>query len=474
MRRIASVVLPASLMLAGCSTVGPDYHVPAAAAARAPAALAPFREAGNGTTGDPLPPRWWHLYDDPVLDDLEQQALAANTDLRVAGANLARARALATGSQAAAEPGFGVSAAAERARLSGESFLLNEPLPVANLGEANAGVRYQIDLFGQIRRSVEAARADAEAIEATAGAVRVTLAAEVARAYLAQCAAAEALGLGQQAIAVDTRARDIARRLQAAGRGSAIEVTRAEARLAQAEAMIPVQRARSRAALYRLAWLMGRAPADYPRAAERCTAIPAIASPLPVGDGAALLARRPDVHGAERRLAAATARIGVATAALYPQVRIGLSGGSTGFLKDLGTAPANTWSLGGLFAWSLPDGGARARVRAANADADAALAQFDATVLGALRDTETALATYAEDHDRALSLIRARIAAEREAAEVRALRDAGRSPLLAAVGAEQATLAARAAEATAREAIAQDQVNLFLALGGGWQGAATP
>ena len=100
--------------------------------------------------------------------------------------------------------------------------------------------------------------------------------------------------------------------------------------------------------------------------------------------------------------------------------------------------------------------------------------RWRSSVLGALRDTETAMATYAEDHDRALSLIRARIAAEREAAEVRALRDAGRSPLLAAVGAEQATLAARAAEATAREAIAQDQVNLFLALGGGWQGAATP
>lgn len=468
MTRAAFAGLVLLTALGGCTTVGPDYHVPAAAAVNAPEAQTPFREAGEGASRDPLPPRWWHLYDDPVLDELEQQALAANTDLRVAGANLARARAVVAGTQAAQEPEFGVTVEAERARLSGESFLLNQPLPVANLGDVNAGVSYQIDLFGQIRRSVEAARADAAASEATVGAVKVTLAAEVARAYLGQCAAAEALGLGQQAVAVDRGALDIARRLQAAGRGSVSDVTRAETRLAQVEATIPMQRARSRAALYRLAYLLGRAPADYPRAAERCAAIPPITHPLPVGDGAALIARRPDVHAAERQLAAATARIGVATAALYPHVGIGLSGGSFGFLKDLGTAPANTWSLGGLIAWSIPTGGARARVRAAHADTEAALARFDGVVLGALRDTETALAAYAEDHNRALSLAQARLAAEREAAETRSMRDAGRSPLLASVGAAQATLGARLAESGAREAVALDQVNVFLALGGGW------
>jgi outer membrane protein TolC len=231
---------------------------------------------------------------------------------------------------------------------------------------------------------------------------------------------------------------------------------------------LPVQRARSRAALYRLAYLLGKAPADYPRAAERCTTIPAIAQALPVGDGAALIARRPDVQVAERQLAAATARIGVATAALYPRVGIGLSAGSSGFVKDLGTAPANMWSIGGLIQWSIPNGGARARVRAANAETDAALARFDATVLGALRETETALATYAEDHNRVVALHAASDAAEREAAETRSLRDAGRSPLLAQIGASQSTLAARASETGAREAVAMDQVNVFLALGGGW------
>jgi NodT family efflux transporter outer membrane factor (OMF) lipoprotein len=456
------------LVLSGCAAVGPDYHLPKSAAANAPAAQAAFRETGMTGSTDPLPPRWWHLYDDPVLDTLEEQALAANTDLRIAAANLARARAVAAIADAGREPDFAVDALAERARLSGESFLLTEPLPVANLGEVQAGVSYQVDLFGQIRRSIEAARADEAASEATVGAVKVTLAAEVARAYLTHCAAGEALAIGQQAIAVDTRALDIAHRLAAAGRIGASDVTRVEAHLAQVQAMVPAQRARERAALYRLAFLMGKAPADYPRAAQGCVKIPTIARALPVGDGAALLARRPDVHVAERQLAGATARIGVATAALYPHIGLSLSGGSFGFLKDLGTGAANMWSIGGLLQWSIPGGGARARVRATDAEADAALARFDATVLGALRETETALATYAEDHNRLAALAQARAAAEREGQEAGALRAAGRSPVTLTISASQGTLAARAQEVAAREAVAMDQVQVFLALGGGW------
>jgi NodT family efflux transporter outer membrane factor (OMF) lipoprotein len=466
--RAPLIALAGGLALAGCTTVGPNYHLPDKAEANAPAAKAGFLETGQGTSADPLPARWWHLYDDPVLDAIEEQALAANTDLRIAGANLARARAATSVAEGRGEPDFAVDAVAEHARLSGESYLLSEQLPVANLGEVNAGVSYQIDLFGQIKRSVEAARADEQATELAIGAVKVTLAAEVARAYLIQCSAAEALDIATKGAEVDARALDIARRLQAAGRGSVSDVTKAEQRVAQVEASLPVQRARQRAALYRLAFLMGRAPADYPKEAERCVTIPVIAHPLPVGDGAALIARRPDVRIAERQLAGATARIGVATAELYPHIAIGLSGGSFGYLKDLGTSPAGMWSLAGLLHWTIPGKGEHARVRAANADADAALARFDAAVLGALRETETALSTYAEDHNHAVSLTTAREAAEREAAETRALRAGGRSPLLAAIGGTQGALLARASESAARETVALDQVNLFLALGGGW------
>ncbi|MCW1383575.1 efflux transporter outer membrane subunit [Novosphingobium sp. KCTC 2891] len=461
----------ATMALAAC-TVGPDYHLPQKAAVNLPAANGPLGQEPGPRSGltrpDDLPPRWWHMYDDPVLDQLEEQALAGNTELRVAAANLARAQSMTRAAEGANEPEFSVEAAAQRARLSGESFLLPESLPVANLGHVGVEMSYQLDLFGRVRRSVEAARADEETDEALMGAVKVTLAAEVARAYLAHCGAQEGGDLAEAALKVQERIADSARRLAAAGRTSTIEVTAAEGRVAQARAEIPLHAARSRAALYRLAFLMGRAPADFPREALACRRLPMIARPLPVGDGAALLARRPDVRAAERQLAAATARIGVATADLYPHIGFGISAGSTGFLADIGKAAANSWGIGSLIQWAFPGAGARERVRAAHADTDRALARFDGVVLGALRETETALSSYQHDHDRALALADARDAEERAAEEQKRLHDAGRAPVQADLGGQFALVAARARELAGREAVAQDQVTLFLALGGGW------
>ncbi|MBU6268980.1 MAG: efflux transporter outer membrane subunit [Sphingomonadales bacterium] len=461
--------LAAALALAACTTVGPNYRVPDQAVVRAPAAQAPFAEAAPGVaTAAPLPDRWWHLYNDPVLDDLEQQALAANTDLRIAAANLERARAVTSAAEARHEPDIGVSVAAERARLSGESFLQAEPLPVATLGDAGVRVAYQVDLFGGIRRTVEAAHASEAAVAATRDAVRVTVAADVARAYLGACAAGEDLALAREALALQDHALQATLRLAQGGRGTVDAVTLATARRDQVLATLPGHAARQQAALYRLVYLTGHVPADYPRAAAGCDHIPVLAGPVPVGDGAALLRRRPDIRAAERRLAAATARIGVATAELYPSVTLGAGAGSSGFLKDLGQAAANFWSLGSLIAWNFPGQGARARVRAADADADAELARFDGTVLEALRETETALNGYARDLDRARAIAAARAQAETAADQARRLRLAGRSPLLADLGVQQGAIAARAAEAAARADVASGQVTLFLALGGGW------
>jgi len=455
----------ALLALAGCNI---PKHVAQAPVVDNPATQGAFHEGGAQVALGNLPPRWWHLYDDPVLDSLEEQALAANTDLRVAQASLTRARAATAAAQGQREPDFAASFAAERARLSGESYLLSEPIPVSTLGNGQLEMSYQLDLFGRIRHSIEAARADEEATQATIGAVQVTLAAEVARAYITVCGANEDLALANQAVALQQRSLEVAQRLQAAGRASTVEVTAAQGRYQQILALVPVQKARGRAALYRLAYLMGRVPGEYPREAEGCKAVPELKDPLPVGDGALLLRRRPDVRVAERRLAAATARIGVATSDFYPRVGIGVSGGSSGFLKDIGMAAANMWAVAGLIHWDIPGATARARVRAAGADADAALAHYDGVVLGALRETETALNAYAQDHDRTVAIIAAREAADRAADEARRLRAGGKSPLLADIGSRQGALGAKASELNAREGVAQDQVTVFLALGGGW------
>lgn len=433
-----------------------------------PATQGAFREGDAGVSRDDLPARWWHLYDDPVLDMLEEKALAANTDLRIAQASLMRARAATAAAEGQHEPDFTAAFGVQRARLSGESYLLNTTIPVATLDSTQAGVSYQVDLFGRIKHSIEAARADEEATAATIGAVKVTLAAAVARAYIGVCGANEDRELAERALELQGHALEVAKRLEAAGRISSLPVTESEARYAQLRAVIPGQRARAQAALYQLAYLMGRTPGDYPREAESCNAIPQLKNPLPVGDGAALLRRRPDVRVAERRLAGATARIKVATSELYPTVGIGFSGGSFGFLKDLGKAAASMWSASALIRWNIPNAEARAKVRAAGAEADASLAEFDSVVLSALRETETALNTYAQDRDRTVAIIEAREAADKAAEEARRLREGGKSPLLADIGGQQGALGGKASELSAREGLAQDQVSLFLALGGGW------
>ena len=299
-------------------------------------------------------------------------------------------------------------------------------------------------------------------------AVKVTLAGEVARAYAGACGAQETVDTLEAAAALRQDLLTATSRLEAAGRVGAIEVTIARARRDEAEAMVPPARARARARLYQLAFLLGRTPAEYPREAEACRHLPTLERTIPVGDGAALLARRPDVRAAERELAAATARIGLATADLYPRISFGLSAGSTGFLRDLGTAPANRWSLSSLLQWSFPDAGARGRIAAANAEARRALAAFDGTVLTALRETQTALATYGEDAARLAALHRAAESARLGARQVARLREAGRAAAPADLAGRAEALAAELREQTGQEAVVADQIALFVALGGGW------
>jgi multidrug efflux system outer membrane protein len=196
---------------------------------------------------------------------------------------------------------------------------------------------------------------------------------------------------------------------------------------------------------------------------------PTLKQPIPVGDGAALLKRRPDVRQAERTLAGATARIGVATAALYPNVTLGLGAGSTGLLADIGQAPANRWGLSSLITWTIPGEGERARIRQTEAGADAALARFDGVVLTALRETETSLDAYAHDLDRNAALKAAREQAVLAESQAQRLYRAGRSPYLAGLDAQRTLAGAEAALASSDSQVAADQVNLFLALGGGWE-----
>lgn len=458
------------LALAACTTVGPNYKLPEDAKVNAPTAQGAFMGAASkAVSQDPVPAGWWKLYDDPVLNGLVEEALRANTDLRVAAANLARARAIAGEADDAGGFKVGASAAAMHSRESGEQFLQAEQLPVENLADVGVKVSYQVDLVGRIKRAAEAAHADAEASQAALDLARVSVAADVARAYVEACASGHELAVAQKTLDLQSRSLAVTQKLVKAGRGTAVDATRAQAQLDLSRASLPSFQSHRRAALYKLATLTGKPPAEFPKAVEACVAPPVLRQPIPVGDGAAMLKRRPDVRQAERTLAGATARIGVATAALYPNITLGLGAGSTGLLADIGQAPANRWGLTSLISWTLPGEGERARVRQAEAGADGALARFDGVVLTALRETETSLDAYAHDLQRQAALKAARGQAALAETQAQTLYRAGRSPYLTGLDAQRSLVQSEAALAAIDSQVAIDQVNLFLALGGGWE-----
>src|SRR5690606_36254032 len=253
-------------------------------------------------------------------------------------------------------------------------------------------------------------------------------------------------------------------------RGSTLDVSRARSQLQQLQANLPSLEAAQQLALYRLAALTARTPAEIPSTLLTCKAPPQLTQPIPVGDGAALLRRRPDVRQAERELAAATARIGVATASLYPSITLGLSGGSAGPAGMFGNPGTYSWSVGPLISWTLPNTGvAQARIAQAKSVAGAALARFDETVLGALRETESALVTYARQLDRHEALQDARRQSALAAAQAEQLFHAGKTDYLTVLDAQRTLAADESALAASQAALSNDQIDLFLALGGGWQ-----
>lgn len=468
--------LALALALAACTTVGPDYRVPATAAVNAPKAAQRFEQAdahADIASQAALPDHWWRLYDDATLDRLIEQALARNTDLRQAVANLERVQAIEDETAGARRPTVSASGGPSFGHASGLSVLQPgyEP-PDSYHYSANASLSYQVDPFGQIRRAMQAAVAGTGAAWAALDLVRVNVAAGTAQAYADVCAAGLQLRTAQHSLEVQRDALNVTRRLQQAGRAGELDVSRAQAQLSQLDAMLPPLKAQRQAALYRLATLTGDLPRDVPADAAACAQPPKLMATIPVGDGAALLRRRPDIRQAERELAQATARIGVATADLYPKVSLGLSAGSIGPASDIGRADTFSWSLGPLISWTLPNtGAAQARIAQAEASTRAAAAKFDGTVLTALRETETALSAYAQDLDRRTALQAARQASATAAEQARLLYRNGKTGYLESLDAERGLASSDAALAAAQAQLASDQIAVFRALGGGWEAA---
>lgn len=457
--------LLAATALSACAA-GPNYQVPSPVASGQGAFVS---AEANVATAEAPPGDWWRLFQDPALDGLVQEALVANKDVAVAAANLSRVRAVLSETRSGLLPSTTVSASGQRVR--GQDVLTGQ-FDDGDQYRAGFDMSYEVDLFGRVRRSLEANRADVAAAQAALDVVRISVAAETARAYADICAANAQIAVTKRTIELQQNTYDLTVRQLDAGRGTAADTSSAATQLETSKAALPTLDAQRSSALFRLALLTGKPPAEAPQAVLSCQASPQVAQAIPVGDGAGMLARRPDVRQAERELAAATARIGVATASLYPSVTIGgaisTNGARTGDLGD-----DYSFNVGPLISWNFPNIlAARARVKQAGAGAEAALANFEKANLTALQETETALTQYARELDRRAALKRARDEGAKAASLARLRNEAGVDSFLAVLVAERnlANLEAQLAQSDAQ--VTTNQIALFKALGGSWEPAA--
>ncbi|MGQ0588877.1 MAG: efflux transporter outer membrane subunit [Sphingosinicella sp.] len=458
MRRYAALC---ALAVAACTTLGPDYRAPDAAGLAVP-------ETYYGEGAPPAPradlSRWWETFDDPLLTRLIDVASAGNFDLAVAAARLTQAREALVQARAGLVPTVGAGGSASRSVGAGNdrtSF---------NLG---ADASWEIDLFGRIRRGIEAAGADAEAAWFDREALRVAIAAEVATNYIEARLAQARLALARDTLAIADDNLQIAQWRVQAGLVSSLDSEQARATRAQTAASIPNLETAFASATYRLAVLTGRAPGALTAELSAPQPIPEGPEPIAVGIPADTLRQRPDVRRAERNLAAATARIGVAEAQLYPGLR--LSG-------SIGTA---AFSLGGLFEaitgsilagidQTLFDGGRlRSQLRSQQAATEGALASYRQSVLTALEDVENALLALRAARERQAQFRIAFEAANNTAIIARTQYRAGLTDFQTLLEAERSLLSARDGIANSEGDEARALVQLYRALGGGWDPMAT-
>jgi NodT family efflux transporter outer membrane factor (OMF) lipoprotein len=454
------------LMPAAC-TVGPKYKPPQLS----PSAVAPFvTQVGIDPAGS-LPDDWWRLYRDPGLDEVIARAFIANTDLRIATANLQRARAVFRETRTGQWPSTLLSGGATYGNGSqggAGQGLQNDTNDAQWSQNAGLSVSWEVDLFGRVRRTVEAARADAESIQAARDGVRVVVAAETTRAYANSCTYAFAVAVARESLETSNENLRLVTAQERAGSAGKLDLERAAAASATARAAIPPLEGQRQVALFELAALIGATPAEIPQAARDCATPPEPIATVPVGDGAALLRRRPDLRQAERRLAADTARIGVATGDLYPKISLGGSGNY--FHNNFVTgSDSYSFAVGPLLSWSFPNvAAARARIWQAKAQGEASLAAFDGTVIRALKEVEQALATVSSEQARLDALRDAQERAERAHRFVDLRYRAGSASYLDVLVAQRDLLEARAAFANSVQRLSSARVDLFKALGGGW------
>jgi multidrug efflux system outer membrane protein len=459
---LRSLLVGLSALTAACA-VGPDYRAPAPA----PAVIA---NAGTADFASAAPEAaWWRQFEDPQLDGLVDSALVANLDLQAAAARVRAARAVFVEQRYDFAPHVPLTGAYAKANEQQPGFgTARIPIESATLG---FDAQWELDLFGHVRRSVEAARADLGAEQANLRGAQVSVAAEVARNYFELRGTQTRLEVARRNLDSEAQTADLTRVRYEGGRVTELDVERAQARLKATEAGIPPLEAQEKQAMYRLAVLLGQRPGalDAELAPRQ---IRPFATALPVGETGALLRQRPDVSAAERRLAAASARVGIATADLFPRVNVsgfvGFLSGNVGHLFSTGGGDdARAWAVTPTVSWAAFDlGSVHARLRGRQAELDAARAAYAQVVLAALEETENSFLSYAKEQA-ALRSLTEQARASAHASELAELQyRAGVTDFLTLLDAQRTQLEAEDAMVQAQTQVNVRAVAIYKALGG--------
>jgi|WetSurMetagenome_2_1015567.scaffolds.fasta_scaffold20087_2 outer membrane protein, multidrug efflux system len=471
--------LPVFLLLTGCA-VGPDFRRPETPVPAAwSGATTDVTQQTSITTSQPAElVDWWKAFEDPMLTSLVERAAASNLDLRQAEARIRQARATRGIAASGLWPEIDANSSYSRGLNSSASFgssgssLQPTLLPVANdLYQAGLDAAWELDIFGGVRRGVEASQADLQAAVEDRRSVFVSLVAEVGINYVSLRGLQQQILIARENLAAQKHTAEITRKRYEAGFVGGLDAANAIALVATTESQIPLLESSAQAAIYNLGVLLGLPPAALAEELGSDKPIPTTPPEVPVGLPSDLIRRRPDIRRAEAQLHADTARIGVATADLFPKFALT---GSYGFLSTDFSSLANWssrfYSYGPSVTWPIFTAGRiRWNIELQKAFKDEDLAAYEQTVLTALKDVETALVAYAKDQQRISSL---NVAVENNLRAVdlsTKLYVAGKSDFLNVLVAQRSLNSSQDALVQSMRSLATDLIALYKALGGGWE-----
>ena len=469
------------LLVAGCA-VGPDYQRPETEVSSAwEGVTSPTPSEPSVATARPVMlVEWWKAFDDPTLTSLVERAVSANLDVRLAEARIRQARAARGVAAAGLWPTVDASATYRRslsggARGSGITTATGtrttRDLDAVDLFQDGLDAAWELDIFGGVRRNIEASQADLQAAVEDRRDVLVSLIGELGTNYINLRGFQQEIAIARKNLEAQEHTAEITRRRHEVGFASGLDVANAMAQVASTRSQIPVLESSARAAIYNLSILLGGEPAALLKELDTEGPIPPTPPEVPVGLPSDLLRRRPDIRRVEAQIHAATARIGVATADLFPKFSLtGSFGYSGNTASSLTHWEHRFWAFGPTVNWSIFDAGAiRWNIEVQNALQEQTLLTYQKTVLTALKDVETALVAYTKEQEHRMTLSEA-VTHNRKAVELSLkLYTAGRIDFLNVLNAQRSLYLSEDALVQSVRNVSGNLIALYKALGGGWE-----